>query len=234
MIEEEPSLSDTLIEAARPVARSYFDDSVGPAHDWYHVERVERLALELATERAADEGEHATDEAVNRRILSLATLLHDIGRPGEETGEVDDHATWGAREARGILDDLGAEASTIRSVEHAIRAHRYSNDVEPETIEAKLLSDADNLDALGAIGIARCFSYGGENGVPIHDPNLPVESDPDPVGSTGVNHLRTKILSLPDRMYTSAGHRRAIERRAFVETFLERLEAECEGTQRKM
>ena len=225
MIEEDPSLSDTLVEAVRSVSRSYFDDSVGPAHDWYHVERVERLALELATERAANEGERATDEAVDLRILSLAALLHDVGRPGEETGEVDDHATWGAREARRILDELGAEEPTIRAVEHGISAHRYSNDVEPETVEAKLLSDADNLDALGAIGIARCFSYGGENGVPIHDP--------DPVGSSGVNHLRTKILSLPDRMYTPEGRRRAIERRAFVETFLERLEAECGGARRE-
>ena len=227
MTEEEPSLADTLVEAVRPIARSYFDDSVGPTHDWSHVERVERLALELATERATDEGGRAEDDAVDRRVLSLAALLHDVGRPGEEMGEVDDHATWGAREARRILDELGAEEPTIRAVEHAISAHRYSNDVEPETVEARLLSDADNLDALGAVGIARCFSYGGENGVPIHDPDLPVESDPDPAGSTGVNHLRTKMLSLPDRMYTSEGHRRAIERRAFVETFLDRLEAEC-------
>jgi len=202
----------------REAARSYFDGSASPAHDWHHVERVEALADRLLGRDEAD-----------KRTVRLAVLLHDIGRPREDRGEIDDHAAWGAREARRLLERRDVPPGRVRAVCHAIRVHRYSADETPETTEAEILCDADNLDALGAVGIARCFTYGGERGGPIHDPDLPPSADDSPAGRTQYNHFFKKILGLPARMYTDAGREIAADRRAFVETFLDRLDREAAG-----
>ncbi|PSP28751.1 phosphohydrolase [Halobacteriales archaeon QH_2_65_14] len=141
-------------------------------------------------------------EQADGRVVRLAVLLHDVGRAREDRGD---------------------------AVCHAIRVHRYSTDREPETIEAEILCDADNLDALGAVGVARCFTYGGELGTTIHDPHLPPEDDDTPAGETQYNHFHKKILRLPDRMYTDRGRELAADRRAFVETFLDRFDREVAG-----
>jgi uncharacterized protein len=199
-------------------ARSYFEESISPAHDWHHVQRVENLADELLTHYDADE-----------RTVRLAVLLHDIGRAREDRGDIDDHATWGAREARNLLEQREVPEQRIAAVCHAIRVHRYSNDRDPETIEAKILCDADNLDALGAVGVARCFTYGGERGEPIHNPEIPPTTDETAAGATQYNHFYKKILDLPDRMYTEAGSQIAQDRKAFVEEFLTRFDDEVAG-----
>lgn len=209
-----------LRERVRPIARSYFDERAPPAHDWYHVQRVEQLADRLAVDRSD----------VDEQVLGLAALLHDVGRSREDAGEIEDHAEWGAREARRLLSDLEVEPDVVDAVCHCIRAHRFSNDVEPETPEAMVLSDADNLDALGAIGIARTFSHGGVVGAPLHDPALPVEHDDSAAGRTSANHLRKKILHLRERMYTDEGRRLAVDRHEFVRTYLEQFEAEVTGS----
>lgn len=213
------------LEGLRETARGYFEEyEPGPAHDWHHVERVEALADRLVA------GWEADGLDVDRRVLRAAVLLHDIGRGREAAGEIDDHAAWGAREARELLGEIkGFDEGEVEAVSHAIRAHRYSNDIAPEAPEARLLSDADNLDALGAIGVARVFAYGGETETPIHDPDLSVVEDDSPAGRTGTNHIRKKILALPDRMYTDRGREFAEQRRAFVEDFLACLEAEAAG-----
>jgi uncharacterized protein len=203
-------------DAVRERARSYFGD-LSPAHDWQHVRRVVRLAKRLADE---------TDAAVDREALVAAAWLHDVGRQREDEGEIDDHAEWGTREARRILDGLGADDATADAVAHCIRVHRFSNDLEPESVEAELLCDADNLDALGAVGVARACCYGSELGTPMHDPDLPPEADESAAGRTQFNHLHKKLLSLHERMYTDAGRSLAAEREAFVRTFADRFEAE--------
>ncbi|MFC7233250.1 HD domain-containing protein [Saliphagus sp. GCM10025308] len=208
-----------VFERVRPVARTYFDDAVTPAHDWHHVRRVETNARRLAAER--------TD--VDQDVLLLAAVLHDIGRPKEDAGAIDDHAEWGAREARTILESVDHPPESIDAVAHCIRAHRFSNDVDPRTAEARLLSDADNLDALGAIGLARTFSYGGELGTTIYDPGLPPAKDDTRAGATSVNHVHKKLLRLPERMYTPEGRAVAEERAQVVESFLETLEREVSG-----
>lgn len=209
-------MSDPL-SGLRATARSYFGDETSPAHDWQHVCRVETLAERLLDDHP--EGEE--------RTLRAAAVLHDIGRPREDCGDIDDHAEWGAATAREILPEHGFDDPD--PVCHAIRAHRYSTDPEPETTEAKLLCDADNLDALGAVGIARCFSYGGELGEPLHDPDVPPEEDDTADGATQFNHFFKKILTLPDRMYTDAGRAVAADRRQYVEGFLDRFEREVAG-----
>jgi uncharacterized protein len=205
-------------EEIRARARSYFEPSMSPAHDWHHVRRVEALADRLLTAVDAD-----------GRTVRLAVLLHDIGRAREDRGEIDDHAAWGAREARGILADHGVAEARIDAVCHAVAAHRYSTDPEPGTREAEILSDADNLDALGAVGIARCFTYGGELGEVIHDPETPPDADDSADGVSQYNHFYKKILQLPDRMYTDAGRAVAADRAAFVESFLDRFDREVDG-----
>jgi uncharacterized protein len=207
------------MEEIRSIAQSYFDSEMNPAHDWHHVRRVEANAQRLVTEY------DDTDE----QVLSLAVLLHDIGRAREDRGEIEDHARWGAEEAATVLDQQGIPGETIDAVSHAIRVHRYSTGREPETLEAELLCDADNLDALGAVGIARCFTYGGERGAVIHDPELPPEADETAAGATQYNHFHKKILDLPERMYTDAGREIADQRRAVVEQFLDQFDAEIAG-----
>ncbi|MDF9747674.1 HD domain-containing protein [Natrinema salsiterrestre] len=210
-----------MLEAVRDRARSYFTDA-SPAHDWHHVQRVDALAETLVARHP---------EEAEERVVRLAVVLHDIGRTREDRGEIDDHASWGARKGGRILRDLGAETDTIERVQHCIRAHRYSTDIEPATLEAKLVSDADNLDALGAVGIARVFSYGGEIGDPIHDPGRPVEADDTDAGATQYNHVHKKILDLPARMYTDVGRDLAADRAGFVREYLERFDGEVAGEQ---
>jgi len=211
--------SETMsdVEALRRVARSYFE-AVSPAHDWHHVRRVETLAERLLTEHDAD-GE----------TVRLAVLLHDIGRPREDRGAVSDHAEWGAREARRLLEERGVDPERVDGVCHAVRVHRYSNDHEPETLEAQLVCDADNLDALGAVGLARCFTYGGQRGEVIHDPDRPPVEDDTTEGATQYNNVHKKLLDLPDRMYTDAVAGVAADRAAFLRAFVARFDREVRG-----
>lgn len=208
----------TLAEI-RAAARAYFSEDMNPAHDWHHVTRVGAIADRLLAER------NDADEFVVR----AAVYLHDIGRAREDAGTIENHAKWGASEAGAILRDQGISEDRIDSVQHAVRAHRYSGPTEPKSIEARILSDADNLDALGAVGIARCFTYGGELGNRMYDPDLPPEADETESGATQYNHFYKKILDLPDAMHTQTGREMAEARRAFVETFLTRFDAEVRG-----
>ncbi|MDY6778254.1 MAG: HD domain-containing protein [Candidatus Nanohaloarchaea archaeon] len=202
-----------MLEEVREEARTFFD-GVNPAHDWWHVQRVDALAGRLVEETGADE-----------RTVRLAVLLHDIGRKKEDEGEIDDHAVWGAEKAEEILADIGVRPGLVTDVKHCVKTHRYSNEYEPETLEAKVLSDADNLDALGAVGIARVFAYSGGIGQEMHG-SVPLEEDER---GTTIAHLRGKILDLRSRLYTDAADRIAERREEYVRSFLERFEREVEG-----
>lgn len=210
----------SMLEAVRTRARPYFEDAA-PAHDWHHVQRVETLAETLVDRHPSEE--------IDGRVVTLAVALHDIGREKEDRGEIDDHSAWGAEEAGRILEAVGADAETIERVQHCVRAHRYSNAIEPDTLEAMIVSDADNLDALGAVGIARVFAHGGALGEPMYDPAVPVADDGTTAGQTQYNHLHKKILDLPERMYTDVGRAIADDRVAFVDTYLEQFDGELTG-----
>ncbi|QSX00802.1 HD domain-containing protein [Haloterrigena alkaliphila] len=210
-----------MLEAVRTRARTYFE-AAPPAHDWHHVQRVETLAETLLDR-------HPETDEIDDQVVTLAVLLHDIGREKEDRGEIDDHSAWGAEEAGRILEDLGADPATIEAVRHCVRAHRYSNAVEPESLEAKLVSDADNLDALGAVGIARTFAHGAALGEAIHDPAVPPADDETSAGATQYNHLHKKILDLPERMYTDVGRELAADRAAFVREYVAQFDAELAG-----
>jgi uncharacterized protein len=172
------------------------------AHGFDHIERVTAMCERIGREEDAD-----------MAILIPAALLHDIARPLEEERGIP-HEIEGARMAEEYLASHNYDARCIPAIAHAIRAHRYSSGESPATPEARILSDADKLDAMGAAGIARTFLRAGEHGGTIED---------------GVAHFHAKLLHLPERMYTPAGRRIARERHAVLMEFLDQLAQERQG-----
>lgn len=213
--------SDEFIQRVGSLAQSYFHQDMSPAHDWFHVQRVRTNAETLVSEYPT----------ADTTVVQLAALLHDIGRAKEEAGDIEDHAEWGAKESKKLLQENGASIKTSEAVAHCVRSHRYSTEVVPETIEAKIVSDADNLDALGAVGLARCFAYGGEIGESIHDPSLSPSADDTVAGQTQLNHIHKKLLDLPNRMFTDVGEDLASERVEYIQRFVRQFEKEVAGTQ---
>lgn len=191
-------------------------------HDWWHVERVRAIALRLAREEKADP-----------YVVELAALLHDIADHKFHGGD----AEAGPRAARAWLEEAGADARTVGRVCRIVEGVSFKGAGVPtpmDTIEGKVVQDADRLDAIGAVGIARAFAYGGANGRTMHDPG----ESPAAHGSfesyrsargTTLNHFHEKLLLLKDRMLTASGRRMAEERHAFMVLFLGRFEEEWAG-----
>jgi len=171
------------------------------AHGFDHTIRVVRLCEGLGAREGAD-----------MAVLIPAAVFHDIARPLEEETGVP-HEEEGARMAAEYLESVHYPAERITGIVHAIRAHRYSSGIDPETLEARVLSDADNLDAMGAVGIARTFMQSGETGREIAD-------------ATG--HFHEKLLNLKDRMHTESAREIAGKRHAFLVAFLAALEDETD------
>ncbi len=189
----------------REVSKSFYNESE-PAHDFQHVERVKKLCLKIGEELDAD-----------REVLEVAALFHDIGRNKETEGLIECHAEWSSEKTAEILEERGLDRNFIEKVCECIETHRYSRGGEPSTLESKILSDADNLDALGAVGISRVFSYGGSNEVRFTGEDSSLE------------HIREKILDLENRIYTDIGREIAEDRQKFVEKFLERFLKEIDA-----
>ncbi|MDD3111910.1 MAG: HD domain-containing protein, partial [Methanofollis liminatans] len=161
--------------------------------------RVTRLCEEIGRAEGAD-----------MRILIPAALFHDIARPIEEETGVP-HEEEGARIAEEYLGSIGYDAGRIPAIVHAIRTHRYSTGANPETLEAKILSDADKLDAMGAVGIARAFLQAGERGGGIED---------------AADHIHEKLLNLRGLISTGAAAAIADRRHALLQGFADALEEE--------
>ncbi len=166
-------------------------------------------------------------------VVELAALLHDIADWKFHDG--DDSA--GPREARLWLEKLKVEPEVIDRVCTVIKEVSFKGagvQTIPTTLEGRVVQDADRLDALGAIGIARAFAYGGHKGSEIYNPEIPptlhrsFEEYKKGRGTT-INHFHEKLLLLKDRMNTASGKRRAGERHRFLRDYLERFLAEWEG-----
>ena len=169
-------------------------------HDISHVKRVYKVAIHIGKQEGGD-----------LESIKFAAILHDIGRPIEDiTGE--DHAYISANIARRLLTLWKVSQKTIDTVYDAILNHRFSKGRTPQTLEGKIISDADKIDALGAVGIVRVFK---------HDCNRSITQD--------IQHFYEKILKLPEMMYTPTGYKIAIEKKKFVIDFLEQLEEEIKG-----
>ncbi|MCS7220961.1 MAG: HD domain-containing protein [Anaerolineae bacterium] len=196
------------IEAARA-----FYEGAEAAHAFDHVLRVLALAERIARAEGAD-----------LAVVRTAALLHDIERHRP------DHHLRGAERARQIL--TGWPKPFVEAVAHAIAAHRFRAGPAPETLEAQCLFDADKLDAMGAIGVARAFAYGGRHGQRLWVPLASVDPDgPEPAPSeyTPVHEFVRKLSRLQDQLYTPTARQIAADRHAFMQAFYERLEAEAEG-----
>jgi len=190
-------------------------------HDFDHVLRVLRLAERIG--RA---------EGAAMPIVRAAALLHDLGREEAQAAGAD-HAKVAAARARDIL--VGQPESNIEAVVHAVEAHRFRTDPQPATLEAQVLFDADKLDAIGAIGIARAFAYGGAHGQRLWAPIASVDLDAwerqgdDPDTHTPVHEYVVKLSRIKDRLYTGTGRRIAADRHATMVAFFERLTREVQG-----
>ena len=196
-------------------------DQADTAHDFDHVLRVLALAERIGRAEGAD-----------MAIVRAAVLLHDVGRIQAEHEHVD-HAAFAADRAAKILTDQPLEV--VRAVKHAIAAHRYRSEPSPQTLEAKVVYDADKLDAIGAVGIARAYAYGGAHNQRIWAPREEIDLDrwirqgDDPTHHTPVHEFVVKLSRIADKLYTSTGHAIAEERHAFMSAFFERLAAEVRG-----
>ncbi|MBN1259394.1 MAG: HD domain-containing protein [Anaerolineae bacterium] len=190
-------------------------------HDFDHILRVLQLAERIAALEGADSS-----------VVRTAALLHDWGRAeAESLGE--DHAAFAAGRARRFLQD--AESAWVEAVVHAIAAHRFRTLPAPQTLEAQCLFDADKLDALGAVGVARAFAYGGAHNQRLWAPldsvdraRWDTEGD-DPSSHTPVHEFVVKLSRLKERLYTSSGRAIADERHRFMAAFFRRLDAEVSG-----
>ncbi len=164
------------------------------SHDRDHVERVVKLAVYIARREGADV-----------EVVKKSAELHDIAR------DKPNHAIESAKLAREILRKEGYDEEFIERVVHCIEAHSFSSGVEPKTLEAKVLSDADKLDAIGAIGIARAFIFSGEKGRSIEET---------------LKHFEEKLLKLKDLLYTKTAKELAKERHEFLVKFYEQIKKE--------
>lgn len=202
------------------IAKSRFAKSIS-CHDWDHVVRVYNLAIVLAKKEKADTA-----------VVKTAVLLHDIKRSEEMLGGGQFcHALEGAKEAEKILQGLGYDKNFIAAVKHAIEAHRYRNDIIPQSLEAKILSDADKIDALGAIGVGRGFLWCGRHGSRLHntDKKSILANSPHDKNHTLYTEYMVKLRFLKNKMFTESGRKIAQERTAFMAKFIKRLDSEVKG-----
>ena len=194
-------------------------DSSG--HDYYHTVRVYRIATEIAKQEYAD---------VN--IVQLAALLHDVD---DKKLSPETHAT--KKNAVDFMTANGVDADIINIVCKIIDEVSFAgtDSVVPSTIEGKCVQDADRLDAIGAIGIARTFAYGGSRGRKIYDPDIKPrigmskEEYQKNLSSTSINHFYEKLLLLKDMMNTTAGKKMAKHRQLVMEEFLQEFMSEWQG-----
>ncbi len=191
-------------------------EGADPAHELAHVHRVVAAAERLA------EGEGA-----NLDVVVPAAWLHDCVTFPKDSERRSTASTAAAALAGSFLAGAGYPRELIPAVRHAVEAHSFSAAIAPETLEAKVVQDADRLDALGAIGIARCLMVGGSLRLALYDPSEPFPEGREPDDTTYVvDHFYVKLLELPRTMQTAAGRAEARRRARYMEGYLHRLGAE--------
>ncbi len=213
--------SDTSIATAEDYARARLEGrSCG--HDFFHADRVRRTALKLQSAEGGDP-----------RIVELAALLHDVADP-----KLVDDPEKAQRDAEGFLRGLSMPGDAVDHVLRILAGMSFGRELSgidaDKSIEFQIVQDADRLDALGAIGIARCFAYGGNVNQPLFDPEIPERTamtakEYRSGRSSSLNHFGEKLLKLRDRMNTATARRWAEERHMFLLEFRERFLREWEG-----
>lgn len=181
------------------------------SHDIAHILRVFRNAMRIQAE-----------EGGNARILTAAVLLHDCVSVEKNSPHRAQASALAAEKAARLLGELGWTESDIGAVAHAITAHSFSANIPPETLEAKILQDADRLDAIGMVGAARCFYIAGRMGSGLYDPFDPMaENRPLDDKRYAIDHFETKLFKLADGFQTETGRMLARERHARLKTVLD-------------
>jgi uncharacterized protein len=194
-------------------------------HDWSHIERVVRNARTIAAGEKADPF-----------VVELAALLHDIADSKFHNGNEE----LGPERSERFLKSLDLPAELVNHVVNIVRNVSFKNELDPsredrfDSIELQVLKDADRLDAMGAIGVARAFNYGGYKNRALYDPSIkPAEKQSKEQYKTSkaptINHFYEKLLLLKDKMNTQTGRKMAEERHAFMESFLDHFYREWEG-----
>jgi uncharacterized protein len=187
-----------------------------PAHDWQHVLRVAASARSLCAAEGADEA-----------VTVPAALLHELVNLPKNHPDSAHSGELCAERALEVLARLGCPGATAERIAYCIRVHGFSRGIVPDTLEAKVLQDADRLDAIGAVGIARCFATGAVMRQPFYDPADPFCAAREPDDKRfSVDHFYKKLLRIEGSLHTATARRMAGERSRFMEAFLRQLGAE--------
>jgi len=210
-----PHMSDTIIQNTVEFVKEILAGAEG-GHDWYHIERVWNTARYIQKQEGA--GDLLT--------IELSALLHDISDAKFNGGD----EVMGSRMAREFLVKLGVDQGKVAHIQRIIQHVSYKGGFTQDqinTIEFQIVQDADRLDAMGAIGIARAFNYGGFKNRPIHRPEVPPQEYEDSRSyhqsdAPTINHFYEKLLKLKDLMNTSTGIKMAEERHTYMLEFLDR------------
>jgi uncharacterized protein len=212
-------LGENLLEQIKKEAKAHFRSARG-SHDWDHTERVYELCLRIGRKEKAD-----------LEVLKLAAVLHDIGREQEDksNGKIC-HSRSGAGLAGKILEKYLDDKEKIAKIIHCIKTHRFRGKDIPESIEAKILFDADKLDSIGAIGIGRAFLFAGEIGAKLHNPAIDLKkTKPYTKDDTAYREFLIKLSRVSGRIFTREGRRIARARHKFMAEFFDRLNKEAGG-----
>jgi len=214
--------NEKLIEETISFVKHQLADAEG-GHDWWHIHRVYQNTLLIAT-----------GEDVDSIVVQLAALLHDIADPKFHDGDEE----IGPRLAQEFLSTHSVPTQIIDQVIYIIRNMSYKNSIGnpriEKTPELMVVQDADRLDAIGAIGIARAFNYGGFKNRALYDPTIPpnlnmTKEAYKKSAAPTINHFYEKLLLLKDKMNTATGKRIAQERHQYMEQFLEQFYGEWNG-----
>ena len=181
---------------------AYNNSEKNDIHGFMHVERVLKLSSEIGTVLNA-----------NLPVIKIAALLHDVGRFLKKNDEVRNHAEISANIAENFImkNNFNIAIKDVENILHSIRAHSFSNDLEPKTLEAKILSDADKLDAIGAIGLYRTIGFTIKNYGEIEQV---------------IHHLENKILKLKERIYLGYSKQIAEKRDEIIRDFYSQIKKE--------
>ena len=215
-------INHDLIEATKVFVKETLKDAEG-GHDWFHIERVYKNALLIAK-----------GETVDLLVVTLGALLHDIADSKFHNGD----STIGPKVAGAFLLKHNVDSATINHVIKIIENISYSSNIGIEnafkSIALDVVQDADRLDAIGAIGIARTFNYGGFKNRALHNPEIKpnlnlTKAEYKASNAPTINHFYEKLLLLKDMMNTKTGAKIAKQRHQYMVDFLQQFDAEWEG-----
>jgi uncharacterized protein len=187
-----------------------------PSHDILHIRRVVRMAMKLAGEEKADP-----------EVVLPAAYFHDFVNVPKDDPRREQASRLSAEAACGWLRSVGYPQAKLDAIGHAIAAHSFSAGIPPETIEAKVVQDADRLDALGAIGAARCFTTSALMGRPYyHDDDPLAEARAPDDKNFAVDHFFVKLFKVAEMLQTVSARAEGARRVAFMRDYLTQLKSE--------